>query len=53
MQEFFGQLIICMICFLGFVGFLLKRTDKEGQIKKRAGQAAIRGGISLFKHLTK
>ena len=52
-SEFFGQFILFMLCVSGFVGMLLKRADQNGNVKKAAGRAAVRGGVSLFKHLTK
>ena len=53
MQEFIGQCFMLLIGTLGFIGFMMKRADKEGHIKKAAGRAAVRGGISIFKHLMK
>jgi hypothetical protein len=53
MQDFFGQVLLFFVCICGFIGFLLKRADSSGKMKKAALKAGVRGGVSLFKHLTK
>jgi hypothetical protein len=51
--EFFWNALLLFIVISGFMGWLLKRTDKNGAIKGAAGRAAKRGGMHLLKRAFK
>ncbi len=52
-EQSFGQFLLTTFCIVGFIGGLLKRTDRSGSVRKAALNAGGRGLFKLFTSLIK
>jgi hypothetical protein len=53
LYEGFGVLVMFGLFLIVFCAEMIQRADKNGVLKHKAKDAAMRGGLELFKHLTK